>query len=97
MNNSEIAAIFRDISGLLEKKKENWFKIRAYRKAADSIEGLPLPVEQLIAENRLREVPAVGEAIARKVVELVNTGRLEFHEKLKRELLELDELSTRVP
>ena len=31
MNNTEIAAVFREIADLLEKKKENWFKIRAYR------------------------------------------------------------------
>ena len=67
MNNAEVAAIFRNIADLLEKKKENWFKIRAYRKAADSIEGLSLPVGQLVDEGRLKEVPGVGKAITRKI------------------------------
>ena len=40
MKNEEISGIFRDIADLLERKKENWFKIRAYRKVADSIDGL---------------------------------------------------------
>ena len=86
MENTEIVAVFRDIASLLEKKKENWFKIRAYRKAADSIEGLTVPVGQLVDEGRLKEVPGVGEAITKKITELITTGRLEFYEKLKAEM-----------
>ena len=88
MNNSEIAAIFRDIAALLEKKKGNWFKIRAYRKAADSIEGLIVPVGQLVDEGRLKEIPGAGEAITKKITELVNTGSLEYYERLQPELRE---------
>jgi len=82
MNNTEIAGVFREIADLLEKQKENWFKIRAYRKAADSIEGQTTAVEQLIAEGRLREIPGAGEAITKKVTELVTTGSLQYYEKL---------------
>ena len=85
MNNTEIAAVFREIADLLEKKKENWFKIRAYRKAADSIEGQPVAVAKLVAEGRLREIPGVGEAVARKITELVTTGELGFLERLREE------------
>ena len=85
MKNTEIAKVFRDIADLLEKKKENWFKVKAYRKAADAIEELPLAVEQLVAENRLKEIPGVGEAINKKITELVNTGQLEYYQKLKAE------------
>ena len=88
MDNAEIAAVFRDIADLLEKKKENWFKIRAYRKAADSIEGLSVTVEQMVTEDRLKEISGVGEAITKKVTELVTTGSLEYYEKLKAELRE---------
>jgi DNA polymerase (family 10) len=88
MDNIEIAAVFRDIAALLEKKKENWFKIRAYRKAADSIEGLPVPLGQLVDEGRLKEIPGVGEAITKKITELVTTGSLEYYQKLKAELEE---------
>jgi DNA polymerase (family 10) len=88
MDNAEIADVFRDIADLLEKKKENWFKIRAYRKAADSIEGLPVPVGRLLAEGRLKEIPGVGEAITKKITELITTGGLEYYQKLKAELRE---------
>ena len=88
MKNSEIARVFQDIADLLELKAENPFKIRAYQKAVRSIEYLPVELEKLVAEDKLRDVPGVGEAIARKITELVNTGRLEYYEKLKAEFPE---------
>ena len=88
MNNREIAAIFDDIAGMLKVKKENIFKIRAYQKAARSIEGLAVEVAQLVAEDRLRGVPGVGEAISKKITELVTTGKLGYYERLKAEFLE---------
>jgi len=88
MKNSEIAKVFSDIADLLELKGENQFKIRAYQKAVRSIEHLPLEVEQLVSENRLKEIPGVGEAIAKKITELVTTGRLEYYEKLRAEFPE---------
>jgi len=62
MNNEEIARVFQDIADLLELKEENPFKIRAYQKAARAIEYLPMEVERLVAEDRLREIPGVGAA-----------------------------------
>ena len=89
MKNSDIARVFQDIAHLLELEKENPFKIRAYRRVAGSIEQLSVEVEQLVKEDRLKEIPGVGEAIAKKITELVNTGRLEYYEKLKAELAEV--------
>jgi len=88
MKNSEIAKVFADIADLLELKGENQFKIRAYQKAVRSIEHLPVEMEQLVNENRLKEVPGVGEAITRKITELVTTGHLGYYEKLKTEFPE---------
>jgi DNA polymerase (family 10) len=85
MKNAEIAAIFEDIAHRLELKKDNIFKIRAYRKVAHSIEQLPVEVEQLVREDRLREIPGAGEAITKKLTELITTGKLQYYEKLKAE------------
>jgi len=86
LENAEIAKIFRDIADILETKHDNIFKIRAYQKVASSIEAISNPLEQLIHENRLGEVPGVGEAIAKKISELVSTGKLEYYRKLKAEV-----------
>ncbi len=88
MKNSEIARVFQDIADLLELKGENVFKIRAYQRAVFSIEHLPQELEQLVKEDRLKEVPGVGEAIAKKITELVTTGRLDYYETLKAEFPE---------
>lgn len=85
MKNSEVAKVFADIADLLELKNENPFKIRAYQKVVRSIEHLPVEVEQLVAEDRLREVSGVGEAITEKITELITTGKLDYYEKLKAE------------
>ena len=86
MKNAEIAAVFADIAYLLKCRKDNIFKIRAYEKVAKSIESMPVDVGQLVREDRLKDIPGVGEAINKKITELVNTGRLEYYEKLKAEL-----------
>ncbi len=88
MKNSEIARVFSDIADLLELKGENQFKIRAYQKVVRSIEHLPVEVEQLVAEDRLKEIPGVGEAITKKITELVTTGHLDYYEELKAEFPE---------
>ncbi|MFC2065948.1 hypothetical protein ACFLUO_02645 [Chloroflexota bacterium] len=88
MENTEIAAVFDDIASLLEIKKDNIFKIRAYQKVARSIEQTPMEMERLVAEDRLGEIPGVGEAITKKITELVTTGKLDYYEKLKAEFPE---------
>ena len=88
MTNSEISLIFTDIAERLKLKKENIFKIRAYQKAARSINELKEPVVKLAAENRLKEIPGAGEAIIKKLTEIVPTGKLAYYEKLKAELPE---------
>lgn len=88
MNNTEIATVFTNIADLLELKKENVFKIRAYRRVAESIDGLGEAVEQLVAEGRLKEIPGAGEAITKKIAELVTTGKLEYYQRLKAESTE---------
>ncbi|MFM1767819.1 MAG: polymerase fused to phosphatase [Verrucomicrobiota bacterium] len=83
MDKAKVAEILVEIGTLLELKGENPFKTRAYSNAARTLEGLTVPLSQLVAEGRLGEVPGIGEAIEQKVTELVTTGRLKYHEELK--------------
>ena len=95
MKNAEVAAVLDDIAEMLKLKKDSIFKIRAYQKVARAIEELPVNVEQLVAENRLKEIPGAGEAITKKLTELITTGKLDYYERLKVEFPESD-TSTRV-
>ncbi len=86
MNNAEIAKVFYDVADLLDLKGENPFKIRAYQKAARSIEHSSVELEQVVKEGKnLREIPGVGEAIEQKIIDLVKTGKLKLFEDLKKE------------
>jgi DNA polymerase (family 10) len=89
MKNAEIASVFQDIADLLELKGENKFKVRAYQRAARTIEHLPKEIEVMLAEDDdLKSISGVGEAIAKKTTELITTGKLGYYEELKAEFPE---------
>ncbi|MFO3795900.1 MAG: DNA polymerase/3'-5' exonuclease PolX [Anaerolineales bacterium] len=86
MDNRQLAAIFRRIADLLEIQGEIVYKVLAYRKAADSLEMLPVEARRYWQEGRLREIPGIGEAIEEKIDEIMRTGRLGFLERLESEV-----------
>jgi DNA polymerase (family 10) len=86
VTNIEIAEIFQDIANLLKLKGDNVFKIRAYQNAARVIEDLPKELIVMHEEGEdLKSIPGIGEAIAKKTIELLITGKLVFYENLKAE------------
>ena len=83
MDKNNVAEILLEIGVLLELKGENPFKTRAYGAAARSLETLSEPLAKLVTENRLGEVKGIGDALQKKICELVNTGRLPYYDELK--------------
>ena len=88
MDNTSIAKIFENIANLLELKGDIPFKIRAYQRAARTIEHLPAPVSQLAAEGRLRELPGIGQELEEKIHEMLTTGDLVYYQRLYSEFPE---------
>ncbi len=89
MKNTAIAKVFQDIADLLEVKGENKFKVRAYQRAARTIEYLPKEIAIMLDEGEdLKSIPGIGEAIAKKTTELVTTNKLGYYENLKAEFPE---------
>lgn len=86
MNKDQVAQILVEIGTLLELKGENPFKTRAYVNVARTLEGLNEPLEKIVSEERLGEIKGIGDAIQKKITELVTTGRLEYYEELKASL-----------
>ena len=86
MKNLEISRIFREIADILEIKGDNPFRIRAYQRAAQNIEGLTEDLESYAEGERLREIPGVGEDLANKIKEFVQTGDIKAYQKLKKSL-----------
>ncbi len=84
MRNKEVAEQFYLIAQLLSLTDENPFKIRAYEKAAQVIESLPEPIENLVSDfEKLSSIPGVGKSIAEKIVEYFDTGKIQRLEELK--------------
>ncbi len=83
MDKGKVAEVLVEIGTLLELKGENPFKTRAYTNAARALENLTEPLDKIVAENRLGEIPGIGEGIQKKVTELVTTGRLKYYEEIK--------------
>ena len=82
MQNQEVAQVFHEIADILEIQGENSFRIRSYRNAAVTIEGLSEDVNSIYKKGALRGIPGVGESIAEKVEELIDTGKCKFHQEL---------------
>ena len=85
--NEEIAHLFENMAALLEMQGDSVFKIRAYQRSARTIALLSFPLEQAVRDDmELKSIPGIGDAISSKIRELINTGRVETYERLKREL-----------
>ena len=86
MRNLEIVFIFNQIADLLEIQGANPFRVRAYRRAALSIEGLADNIETLALAGTLRNISGIGEDLANKIDEYLRSGKIGFHEDLKKEV-----------
>lgn len=86
LRNGDLARIFGEIGDLLELKGEDGFKIAAYRRAADTFAHAPMDIVEAYRAGTPPKLPGVGKAIDEKLDELADTGRLRFHERLRREV-----------
>jgi DNA polymerase (family 10) len=87
IHNADIAAIFEEIADLLEIQNENPFRIRAYRNAARQVEGMGVPVADMVAKDEdLTELPGIGADLAAKIKEIVATGHCQALEKLRKQV-----------
>jgi DNA polymerase (family 10) len=101
MKNHDVSALLVTIADLLDINGDNYFKIRAYRMAAQIISDLSEDIETVIKENRLKEIDGIGSALNEKIKEYVTTGKLSYLEELEkkvpRSLLDLLEIPTLGP
>ncbi|WIX98250.1 DNA polymerase/3'-5' exonuclease PolX [Amycolatopsis mongoliensis] len=85
-SNDAVAGMLREYSELLAIAGGPAFKVRAYEKAARAVAGHPDDVTGLSGKE-LRGIPNVGDHLARKILEFLDTGSV----------TELVELRSRVP
>jgi DNA polymerase (family 10) len=83
MKNLEVARILYEVADLLELKGVE-FKPYAYRRAAQTVESLSKDIEEVYKEDKLDELPGIGKNIAKKIAEIIETGKLKYYEDLKK-------------
>jgi DNA polymerase (family X) len=87
VQNAEIASMFDQAADLLEIKGENQFRVRAYRRAARTVEGLPQSVRSLLAaQEDLSELPGIGKDLAGKIADIVQSGHFDLLDQLKKKM-----------
>ena len=85
VHNADIAAIFEEIADLLEIENANPFRVRAYRNAARQLQGMGVPVAEMLSQGEdLTELPGIGDDLAAKIGEIVETGKCRSLEKLRK-------------
>jgi DNA polymerase (family X) len=83
---SAVAALLREFGQRSALRGGNPFRAKAYGRAADNLLALSLPLDQIIAQDRLREIPGIGDAIADIIKKLHATGTHPALEKMRKEI-----------
>ena len=88
MTNPEVAEKLERIADLMEIQKGDPFKIRSYRMAAETVISLQTPLSELVAEGgaaELKKLPGIGDAISKRIFDLMETGTTQVYEDLRKE------------
>jgi DNA polymerase (family 10) len=88
MRNHDVAELLERLSLLSEASGEDRFKAIAYRRAATSIKNLGEDVDEVRKRGELTQIQYIGEGIAKKIDEYLRTGKLEFMERLEKDVPE---------
>jgi len=86
VNNKKIADMFREISYILDYEGVKW-KPRAYQRAAITLETLDEDVKDIYEREGIEgliNLPGIGRDLAQKIVEFLETGKIEYYEELKK-------------
>jgi len=86
--NAEVAARLDEVARIINEQGANRFRVEAYRRAATTIRRLARPVSEIVRAEGiegLRQLPGIGESLARAVYQTVISGRLPMLERLRGE------------
>ncbi len=76
MKNFDIARVFYEIAALLEARQESRFRIRAYQRAAQTLEALSEDVAAVAGRGGLQTLPGIGKELAARIEEYLATGTM---------------------
>ncbi len=87
VHNADIADRLDAFAAVLELGDANPYTIRAYRRAAETVRHAAVPVAELVAAGRARELRGIGPSIESRLRELVATGEIAELAELERDLV----------
>ena len=97
-SNRDIAEKFIKLADLLELEDENPFRIRAYRNAARIIRSYPKNFHKMVeAGEDLTQIHSIGDTLAKKIREIVQTGRISLLKRLEKEIPHDLEIMLKIP
>ena len=96
-HNRQVATIFRSMAERLATQRANPYRVRAYRKAADSIEALEEDIADVAARQGLEDIEGVGRDLAEKIEEFLRTGTIQSYEVLRMPLPDAVKAWTQLP
>ena len=83
-NNNEIANIFNEIADILTLQGANFYRIRAYRKAAAQLREMNIDIAEYVKKGQdLSELPCIGTSLADKIIDIIENGRSSVLETLR--------------
>ena len=85
LSNDEIASIFEQVSDLLEAQGDDYYRVRAYRKGAQSVRRHTEPVVDIFetqGTEGLEQLPYIGKRLAGAIAELATTGEFGLLDRL---------------
>ncbi len=87
VHNTDIARIFNQIADLLEIDNASPFRVRAYRNVASTVKDQPQSITTMLAQGRdLSELQDIGDDLAAKIAEIVETGTLQILDELEQDI-----------
>jgi DNA polymerase (family X) len=86
LHNEDIASAFDEMADLLDIQGENAFRIRAYRRAAQVVRGLPGELAEMHGTEEFDALPGIGADLAGKIAELLRTGHFAALDELRRQV-----------
>ena len=81
----------------LAAQRANPYRVRAYRKAADSIEALEEDIADIASRQALEDIDGVGRDLAEKIQEILRTGMIQAYESLRTPLPETVKAGAQFP
>ena len=86
LSNREIADIFERCADMLQIRGDNIHRVLSYRRASETIRTLPRDLRVISGEGGLTDLSNIGKIIASKIDEMLDTGELDFYNRLRAEI-----------